>query len=111
MKKSIIYLVFISLISLVIYFSLFKNNKLINTTHHDLIVDSLNNIINKNEKKIDSLNLSVSAKEERLVKYEYDLISLKNKLNKEKKEHEKDINRINSISNKDISTEFTNTFK
>jgi predicted nucleic acid-binding Zn-ribbon protein len=111
MKKSIIYLVFISLISLVIYFSLFKNNRLINTTHHDLIVDSLNNVISKNDKKIDSLNFSVSVKEERINKYESDLANLKNKLNKEKKQHEKDINRINSISNKDISTEFTNAFK
>jgi hypothetical protein len=111
MKKSIVYFVFISLISLIIYFSLFKNNKLIDTTHHDLIVDSLNNAIIFNEKKIDSLDSSISIKKNRLIEYEYDLISLKNKLDKEKKEHEKDINRINSLSNKDITIEFINTFK
>ncbi len=53
----------------------------------------------------------IEKRNEKIAVYEIELSQLKNKLDKEKKQHEKDINRINSMSNTDIAREFTNSFK
>jgi CII-binding regulator of phage lambda lysogenization HflD len=74
-------------------------------------VDSLNTQITKQELVADSLKKSIEKRNEKIAVYEIELSQLKNKLDKEKKQHEKDINRINSMSNTDIAREFTNSFK
>jgi peptidoglycan hydrolase CwlO-like protein len=111
MKNYIFYTIILLILSVVAYFTFTSNGKLINTSHYDATVDSLNQVIIDRNKKVDSLNESVKNKVSKINQYQTDLANLTNKLNKEKKNHEKDINRINSISNRDISNEFANAFK
>jgi uncharacterized coiled-coil protein SlyX len=111
MKNYIFYTIILLILGVAAYFTLTSNGKLINTLHYDVTVDSLNQVIIDRNKKVDSLNESVNNKVAKINQYQTDLANLTNKLNKEKKNHEKDINRINSISNRDISNEFANAFK
>jgi septal ring factor EnvC (AmiA/AmiB activator) len=115
MDKNIKYIVgFIILVWLcfTIYLSIQNYNlKLIDTSGYDKKVDSLNNEITKHIAISDSLVKSIETRKQKIAQYEIELANLKNKLDKEKKQHEKDINRINSMSNSDIAREFTNTFK
>lgn len=111
MKNYIIYTIILLILGVAAYFTFTSSGKLINTSHYDKTVDSLNQVIIDRNKKVDSLNESVNNKVAKINKYQTDLANLTNKLNKEKKNHEKDINRINSISNRDISNEFATAFK
>lgn len=87
------------------------NSGLIDTSHYDKKVDSLNTKIELYESKIDSVDSSIKLYLAKTAQYEVDLANLKNKIEKDRKQYEKDINRINSMSNADIAREFTNTFK
>jgi len=87
------------------------NAKLIDTNHYDKKVDSLNTKIEFYETKIDSFEKSIDLYLAKTAQYEVDLANLKNKIEKNKKQYEKDINRINSMSNTDITSEFANAFK
>lgn len=112
MKKYVPYLIILALVGIIIYLAIDNHNKgLIDTSHYDKKVDSLNTQITKQELVADSLKKSIEKRNEKIAVYEIELSQLKNKLDKEKKQHEKDINRINSMSNTDIAREFTDSFK
>jgi uncharacterized coiled-coil protein SlyX len=83
----------------------------IDTSHYDKTVDSLNIVITKHNLKVDSLTASIAERNKKIDQYTFELGKLKNKLDKERKAHEADINRINAMSNTDIASEFTNAFK
>lgn len=73
--------------------------------------DSLFLSISQNNKKIDSIeknNILLFAKNDSL---RSKLIVTNKKAEKYKKEHEKDINYINSLSDNDITNLFTDKFK
>ena len=110
MNKNLILLIIVLITSLMIYF-VFSNIGIIDTSHYEKTIDSLNSVVHQHDVKIDSLNKSINERTAKIIEYNNQLSDLKNKLNKEKKAHETDINRINSLSNRDISSEFANTFK
>ena len=88
-----------------------KNGGIIDTSHYQVTIDSLNNVITKSNLKIDSLNKSVENRNAKIAAYDVELAGLKNKLNKEKKAHEEDINRINAMSSSELSSTFADEFK
>lgn len=88
-----------------------KNDSVIDTSHYQKTIDSLNREISKNNLKIDSLDKSVNNRNAKIVAYNIELAELKNKLNKQKIAHEKDINRINAMSSSELSSTFTNEFR
>lgn len=95
-----------------VYFVFTKSNQgIIDTSHYEKTIDSLKSITRQHNIKIDSLNKSIDERTAKIAEYDNQLSNLKNKLNNEKKAHETDINRINSLSNRDVSSEFTNAFK
>lgn len=113
MKINIIFLIFSLGIGFLIYMSVFnkKNNKPIDTSHYQKTIDSLNMTITESDLKIDSLNESVKNRNAKIAAFDTELAGLKNKLNKEKKVHEQDINRINTMSSSQLSSSFANEFK
>jgi peptidoglycan hydrolase CwlO-like protein len=112
-KSSLVSYVLIVLLTIGIIYLLTNRSEssLIDTSHYDKKVDSLNVKIENYESKIDSMNNSIDLYLAKTTQYEADLANLKNKIEKNKKQYEKDINRINSMSNTDISREFTDAFK
>jgi uncharacterized coiled-coil DUF342 family protein len=112
MKKNIIFLIFSLGIGFLIYMSIFnKKNVIIDTSHYQKTIDSLNMTITESDLKIDSLNESVKNRNAKIAAFDTELAGLKNKLNKEKKVHEQDINRINTMSSSQLSSSFANEFK
>jgi uncharacterized coiled-coil DUF342 family protein len=112
MKKNIIFLIFSLGIGFLIYMSVFnKKNVIIDTSHYQKTIDSLNMTITESDLKIDSLNESVKNRNAKIAAFDTELAGLKNKLNKEKKVHEQDINRINTMSSSQLSSSFANEFK
>lgn len=111
MKNVITILIISILLNGAMYFIMNRNTNLIDTSHYDETVDSLKTVINKEQIIIDSLNNSVINRNAKIAQYNIELVNLKNKLAEEKKQHEKDNTRINSLSNIDIISEFTNEFK
>lgn len=110
--KSILMIVLILSICFGIWFTLSpRGGGVIDTSHYDKTVDSLNQVIVKYDKDIDSLNNSINDRTLLIKGYEEQLTSLNNKLYLQKKQYEKNIDRINSMSNSDIASEFTNAFK
>ena len=111
MKNTITILIIVVLLGGIIYLFMNKNTGLIDTSHYDKKVDSFKTVINKEQIIIDSLNNSVANRNAKIEQYNVELANLKNKLIKEKKQHEEDHNRISSLSNVDITSEFANEFK
>jgi hypothetical protein len=111
-KYNVIILILLIVIGGFIYALMFKpGNGVIDTSHYEKTVDSLNIEINKHNLRVDSLTASIEERNKKIGQYSLELSRLKNKLDKEKKAHEADINRINAMSNADIASEFTNAFK
>ena len=111
MKNTITILIIAVLLGCIIYLFMGRNTGLIDTSHYDKAVDSLKTVIDKKEIIIDSLNNSVTSRNAKIAQYNIELSNLKNKLVKERKQHEEDNNRISSLSNVDLISEFTNEFK
>jgi uncharacterized coiled-coil protein SlyX len=111
--KSIIKITLILVISFIICFVVLSksNGGFIDTNHYDKTIDSLNQVIVKHDKNIDSLNNSINNRTLIIENYEEQLTLLNNKFYLQRKEYEKNINRINGMSNSDIASEFTNTFR
>ncbi len=111
-KYNVIILILLIIIGGFVYALMFKpTNGVIDTSHYEKTVDSLNVEINKHNLRVDSLTASIAERNKKIDQYSIELGKLKNKLDKEKKAHEADINRINAMSNADIASEFTNAFK
>lgn len=111
-KYNVIILILLIIIGGFVYALMFKpSNGLIDTSRYDKTVDSLNIEIGKHNLKVDSLTASIEERNKKIDAYSTELTKLKNKLDKERKAHEADINRINVMSNADIASEFTNAFK
>ncbi len=74
-------------------------------------IDSLNNIIIANNKKLDSLSIVENKQVENIqnLKNELSQVSIKNK--ELKRKYEKESARYNTMSNNDITDLFTESFK
>jgi short subunit fatty acids transporter len=111
-KYNVIILILIIIIGGFVYALMFKPaGGVIDTSHYEKTVDSLNVEINKHNIRVDSLTASIGERNKKIDQYSIELGKLKNKLHKEKKAHEANINRINAMSNADIASEFTNAFE
>lgn len=111
-KYNLIILILLIVIGGFIFGLMFKKpTSIIDTSHYDKTVDSLKIEIVKHNSRIDSLTVSIVERNKKINGYTLELGRLKNKLDKERKAHEADINRINAMSNTDIASEFTNAFK
>lgn len=111
-KYNIVIIILLVIITGFIYSSFFKSESgVIDTSHYDRRVDSLNTLILQHNLRVDSLTASIEQRNAKINEYNLELGKLKNKLDKEKKSHEADINRINAMSNTDIASEFANAFK
>jgi septal ring factor EnvC (AmiA/AmiB activator) len=103
------------LILLLVFFicvSYFLNNQPnLNSDQYGRKIDSLSIEVKKYELVSDSLKRSFQHTDSTISVYKHQLVLLKNKLDNQRKQYEKDINRINAMSNADIAREFTNTFK
>ena len=111
MKKTIIKIIFLLFVGVIVYLSVFKTGGIIDTTHYQKTIDSLNESMVVHHKEIDSLNASIAKRDAKISDYNTQLANLKNKLNNEKKLHEKDINRINAMSSSELSSAFADEFK
>ena len=111
-KYNVIILILLIIIGGFVYALMFKPTEgVIDTSRYEKTVDSLNFEINKHNLKVDSLTASIEERNKKINQYSIELGKLKNKLDKEKKAHEANINRINAMSNADIASEFTNAFE
>lgn len=105
-------LVIILLVIVVTYLVVSRNDaNLIDTQHYDQKVELLNNKVEHYEAKVDSIEKTIEIYLAKIIQYDLELVDLKYKLENYKKQYEKDINRINSMSASDLEGEFTNTFK
>lgn len=73
--------------------------------------DSLQNKIHETNLKIDSFNVETKKLVEKSNKLKTELTLLNKKTKELKKQHEKDIDYINSLSNNDVANVFANEFK
>lgn len=104
-------LIIVILTIIIGYFLIYgRVSKLIDTRHYDIKIKSLNTKVEHYEAKIDSIENSIEIYLIKIAEYDHELVDLKYKLENYKKQHEKDINRINSLSNSDLEREFANTF-
>lgn len=72
--------------------------------------DSLYSVISKNDNMIDSLNKSTLLLFQKNDSLKQSLVLINKKAENYKKQHEKDVNYINNLSNNDIVELFTNKF-
>ncbi len=111
MKTSISYILNFLLIAAVIYLLFGTKKEPIDLSGYENRIDSLNLVLDKNNKRLDSLSLAEVKYEEDIVKLRGRLSDLKNKNEKLKKQHDEEVNAINSMSNTDVSALFAESFK
>ncbi len=104
--------IIIGILLVIVLFLFFKpQNNEFDTTIYDKKITELESKIKTHEIVVDSLTDVIGNREIKIGEYKVELNNLQDKYNREKKQHEKDINRIKSMSNSDIAREFANTFK
>jgi septal ring factor EnvC (AmiA/AmiB activator) len=111
MKTQFSYFINLLLILLVAYLLFMNQKDPVDLSGYERKIDSLNLALEANDKKLDSLNQKESKYEEDLVTLKRKLADLKNKNQKLQKQHDEEVNAINSMSNTDISTLFSETFE
>lgn len=72
--------------------------------------DSLYSVVSKNDKMIDSLNKSTLILFQKNDSLKQSLVLINKKAENYKKQHEKDVNYINNLSNNDVVKLFTDKF-
>ena len=83
-KYNIVIIILLVIISGFIYSSFFKpESGVIDTSHYDRRVDSLNTLILQHNLKVDSLTASIEQRNAKINEYNLELGKLKNKLDKE----------------------------
>ena len=109
------YVLYLLIILLIIYVGYLlnenNNSKLIDTKLYEKNIDLLNSKIELYDVRIDSIEETIDIYIKKSEQYNLELTELKYKLEKYKKQHEKDITRINAMSSGNLQREFTNTFK
>lgn len=110
MKNSISYILNFLLIAGVIYL-LFGNKTETDLSGYENKIDSLNLALDKNNKRLDSIRLVEAKYEEDINRLKIKLADLKNKNEKLKKQHDQEISAINAMSDRDVTTLFTESFK
>ena len=82
----------------------------IDTSFYDRQIDSLNNIIELNNKKIQTLDSLNGIQETKITRLNWRLGSLKDQADKNKKDYEDKLNSLDSLSHNDLTDQFTDIF-
>lgn len=99
------------LIAAVIYLLFGSKTEPVDLSGYENKIDSLNLVLDKNNKRLDSLSQAEVKYEEDINRLKIKLADLKNKNEKQKKQHDQEISAINAMSNSDVATLFTESFK
>ena len=82
----------------------------VDTSFYDRQIDSLNNIIELNNKKIQTLDSLNGIQKTKIAGLNWRLKGLKTQPDKNKKDYENKLNSLDSLSHNDLTDKFTNTF-
>ena len=82
----------------------------VDTSYYDRQIDSLNNIIELNNKKIQTLDSLNGIQKTKIAGLNWRLESLKTQADKNKKDYEDKLNSLDSLSHNDLTDKFTDTF-
>jgi hypothetical protein len=70
MNKNLILLIIVLITSVMIYFVFSKSNiGIIDTSHYEKTIDSLNSVVHQHDVKIDSLNKSINERTAKIIEY------------------------------------------
>jgi len=112
MKQAIIWIIILVFGGGIVYSRFFKpQEKLPDTSVYERRIDSLNNEIELNNKKMLQLDSLVDIQENKINRLEKKLSKTAAEAAKEQKEHEEDLKRINAMSNSDVAALFAESFK
>jgi hypothetical protein len=113
MNKFLLQLVIICLLGIVIYglYNYKQNYSNISIKKYQKTIDSLTIEINKKDKVIGSLDSTRSVLDSLLILDKAKLADVAKKAQQYKNKYEKEINRFNNMSDDDIISTFTTTFK
>lgn len=111
-NKSIIsYILNILLLGVIVYLIFFNEKPTVDIKQYTDKIDSLNVVILNNNKKLDSLSNVENQQETNIKNLKEQLKTVSNKNKDLKIKYEQEIARYGSMSNDDIATAFTETFK
>lgn len=107
--KTAIPYVIIGILVTIIFYIYFNPNKsgLIDTKVYDEKIENLEKKVKNKDYTIDSLITLINDRQLKITEYEVELDTLENKFKQEKKRYEKEIERINAMSNSGVVREFT----
>lgn len=95
----------------VVYLLFFNNPPIVDVSVYQNRIDSLQNLVSINNQKIDSLSNLETKKEKDIDNLKNQLAGLSNKNKDLKKKYDAEVALLNSMSNDDIVSVFTETFK
>ena len=95
----------------VVYLLFFNNPPIVDVSVYQNRIDSLQNLVYVNDKKIDSLSKLEIKQEQDIDNLKNQLCSLSNKNKDLKKKYDAEVALLNTMSNDDIVSVFTETFK
>lgn len=93
------------------YLAFYKDAPIVDVSVYEHKIDSLNNLITINNNKIDSLSGLEITKEKDIDELKKQLAGLSNKNKDLKKKYDEEVALINTMSNDDVVSLFTKTFK
>ena len=109
-KNYISYGLNVLMIGIIVYLLFFNTKSTIDVKIYTDRIDSLNLVIESNNKKLDSLNNLENIKESNIKNLKEQLKTVSNKNKDLKKKYEQEIARYGNMSNDDIAIIFTETF-
>ena len=109
-KNYISYGLNVLMIGIIVYLLFFNTKPTIDVKIYTDRIDSLNFVIESNNKKLDSLNNLENIKESNIKNLKEQLKTVSNKNKDLKKKYEQEIARYGNMSNDDIAIIFTETF-
>jgi septal ring factor EnvC (AmiA/AmiB activator) len=111
-KNLISYILNVVLIGVLLFFLFQKNTETnVNIDIYNQKIDSLNNVITANNRKLDSLSIVENKQMENIKNLKNELSQVSNKNKELKRKYEKESARYNSMSNDDITDLFSESFK
>lgn len=112
MKQAIIWIIVLVFGGGIVYSRFFKpTEKLPDVSIYERRIDSLNNEIKANNIKVQQLDSMVDIQKSKINKLENKLSKTAAEAAREQKEHEEDLKRISAMSNSDVATLFSESFK
>ena len=111
-QKNVLYLIVLILLTIVIFQFFYPNDNTLDSKLEKLHKenDSLICNINKNKEQIKKYDSLVNIYSTKIEQDKAKLDSLKFLADKNKQKYNEERNRINTLSNKSVASEFTNTF-